>query len=152
MAQQEYKLTLLDKNEPIEIFVKSEWIPQKEDEAFLIQEVVATIEGNDISLEQVKYRDTDIYFSFITKNNLHRNSGVLIANQIIEPNGGVSSGNFMNELKIYNTNGEEIPIGQMGIGPKFDFSFGIDLTDVSSIEQGFSIKNARYLLYRYEKK
>ena len=152
MSQQKYKLTLLDKSVRTEMYVKPEWIPQKEDEEFVIQEVVATIEGNDILLEQVLYRENDIYFSFTTKNNLHRNGGTLIANQIIEPNGGINSGNFMNELELYNTRGEAISIGQMGIGPKFDFSFGIDLIDASSIQQGFYIKNAQYMLYRYKKK
>ena len=77
---------------------------------------------------------------------------MLIANQIIEPDGGITSGNFMNEVKLYSTRGEAIMVGQIGIGPKFDFSFGIDLTDASSIQQGFYVKNTGYILYSYKKK
>ena len=152
LAQQKYKLELLDKNVPIEIFVKPEWIPQEEEEEIIIQEVVASIEGNDIFLEHVIYRENDIYFSFTTKNKFHRNGGILIANRMIEPDGRMTAGNFMSELKLYNTIGQEIMIGQMGIGPNFDFSFGIDLTDALNIQQGFYVKNMSYMLYSYKKK
>ena len=152
LSQQEYKLELLDQIVAMEIFVKPEWIPQKPNEELSIQEVVATIEGNDILLEHVIYRENDIYFSFTTKNKLHRNGGVLIANQMIESDGRMTAGKFMSELKLYTTMGKEITIGQMGIGPKFDFSFGIDLTDASNIKQGFYVKNTSIMLYSYKKK
>ena len=152
LAQQDYKLALVDRKVPIEIFVKPEWIPQVIDEELVIQEVVATIEGNEVLLDNVIYRDNDIYFSFTTKNKLHRNRGILIANQIIEPDGRISSGSFTDELKLYTTKGEPITIGQIGIGPKFDFSFGIDLTDASNIQQGFYVKNTSIMLYSYKKK
>lgn len=152
LSQQKYYLVLLDKRVPIDIFVKPEWIPKAQDEELLIQEVVATIEGNDIILDNVVYREDDIYFNFTTKNNMHRNGGILIANQIIEANGEFSSENFLSLLNLNNANGEVVTPGQLGIGPGFDFSIGVELADAPSIQQGFYVKNVSYMLYRYEKK
>lgn len=152
LSQQKYYLILQDRKVPIDIFVKPEWIPKAQDEEIIIQEVVATIEGNDILLDNVAYRENDIYFSFTTKNNMQRNGGILIANQIIEKNGEVSSGNFLSLLNLSNANGEVIIPGQLGIGPRFDFSLGVELEDAPSIQQGFYVKNASYMLYRYKKK
>ena len=59
---------------------------------------------------------------------------------------------FMSELKLYTTTGEALTVGQIGMGPTFDFSFGIDLTDALSIQQGFYVKNTSFMLYSYKKK
>lgn len=151
VAQLDYDVQLVEEGISVNLFIRPEWIPQKGEER-TIGDVVATLDGNDIVLGSVYYREHDIWFQFITKNQMNRNRGVMLTNHTLEPSGTLNAGQFMSDFHVKDSAGQELITGNLGVGPGFEFSFGVDLEEEARMKDGIYLTYTGYKSYTYTRK
>jgi hypothetical protein len=146
-----YTLDLAKTSVPIELFIKPEWIAYRSGEVKNLKIKLLEINHSTIILDNVWNRGNDIYFSFHTTFNMNYKSGTFLYNGIFNNDGSFSSSPDFGELRLLDPNKTSIPLGQIGIGPGSDFSFGIEPKDQKSIQKGFYITYTGFNLYNYSR-
>lgn len=149
LNQDGYALTLRTPEMPIQIFVKSEWIPFSAGEPLKRDIKVLETHSSNVILD-VQNRDDDIYFSFRTTFNMDDPSGEFIYNGLF--NAGGTFTYSPEEVRLYDKNMNQLSVGQTGIGPEASFSFGIETEEQKLISEGFYVKYDGYNVYDYSKK
>ncbi|RAP77224.1 hypothetical protein [Paenibacillus montanisoli] len=150
-----YKVKPLKDIQPIEIFIKPEWIPFKSGERLKLELKLIELENTTISLQEVWNRGkfaNDIYFSFHTTYHLDQDRGTFISNYSYNNDGTISRNHNIDDYILYDSNHNEIIIGETGAGPDSDFSFGVESDQFKDIRDGFYIKYTGMHLYEYSKK
>ncbi|WP_339836830.1 hypothetical protein [Paenibacillus sp. FSL R7-0272] len=149
LNQDGYTVTLRSEHIPVEIFVKPEWINFNVDEPMKKDIQAAEIHNSTLLLDVVN-RGNDIYFSFRTIFNMNNPSGAFIYNGYFTEE-GIQTYTDTN-VKLYDTNGEEIAVSQTGLGPGAAFSFGIEEEQQKLIKEGFYVKYNDFNVYNYMEK
>ncbi|WP_308635717.1 hypothetical protein [Paenibacillus silvisoli] len=140
--------------QPIEIFIKPEWIPFKSGERLKLDLKLMESDQTSIYLREVWNRGEfahDIYFSFQTRYKLNQDKGAFISNYSYNPDGTISRGHQHSDFHLYDSNKNEIMVDETGAGPGSDFSFGVDEGQFKAIKDGFYIKYTGMHLYEYSK-
>lgn len=147
-----YHVQLVKPRESIEVFVKPEWIPWGEGERIEPRQQLLSASNTVISLDNTWNRGNDMYFSFHTEFRLPRKHGSFLYNYILQEDGSVLSDMQPDDYTLYDLHHQVIPIGQTGIGPGADFSFGIEPQYQQRLKDGFWVKYSGFTLYEYSKK
>lgn len=145
-----YSLALKSERLPIEIFIKPEWIAFGPDERKELKIKVFETNHTSIYLDQVWNRGNDIYFSLHTTFEMNAAGGDFLYNGIFNEDGTFTTLNF-DDIVLYDTNKDNIGVGQTGNGPNADFSFGIEPQNQKLIQEGFYVKYSGFNLYEYAK-
>jgi len=148
--QEGYIIKLQKESVPTEFFIKPEWISFTSEEPQTIDQVVFKDDQTNVVLMEVWNRGNDIYFSFGSEYKLDRQSGDLLVNYIISPD-GFSSTSGMNDVLLFDVNHNEIPHGQWGSGPAEQFGFGVNPEQYDAIKEGFFVQYYLYNKYSYKK-
>ncbi|GIO91063.1 hypothetical protein [Paenibacillus lactis] len=145
-----YSLSLETKQIPVEIFIKPEWIAFNLDERKELKIPLLEMHNTNILLDNVWNRGNDIYFSFTTTFHMKYKAGKLLYNGFLNEDGTFTSP--AGELKLYDQNMNEFPVGQIGTGPGSSFSFGIQPEEQKLISEGFYVMYSGFNLYNYYKR
>lgn len=145
--REEYSLSLETKQIPVELFIKPEWIAFNKDERKELTIDLLEMHNTNILLDNVWNRGNDIYFSFATIFNMKYKEGEFLYNGFFNDDGTFTSP--LEEVKLYDKNMNEFPVGQTGTGPEASFSFGIQPEEQELIREGFYVKYNGFNLYRY---
>ena len=77
-------------------------------------------------------------------------TGELLYNGFLNEDGTFTSPS--GELKLYDQNMNEFPVGQIGTGPGSSFSFGIQPEEQKLISEGFYVMYSGFNVYKYNKR
>ncbi|WP_284645519.1 hypothetical protein [Paenibacillus silviterrae] len=152
IKQDGYHVQSVKPRESIEVFVKPEWIPWREGERIEPRQQLLSVSNTVISMDNTWNRGNDMYFSFRTEFRLPRQHGSFLYNYILNEDGSVLSSMQPDDYTLYDLHRQVIPIGQAGIGPGADFSFGIEPQYQQRLKDGFWVKYSGFTLYEYSKK
>lgn len=104
-----------------------------------------------IYLKDVIYRDNDVYFTFYLDTDFSLSHGdFLSVNEILENDRIRYAGNVAS-IQLQDFQGEPIEVNETSSRSFNEFSFSIHNTELSSIEEGFSISIEAAYLYSYTK-
>ena len=149
--QEGYTFELQEENIPVDFFIKSEWIPLSSEESLIIDEVVYTDDQTSVVLTEVMKRGRRFNFSFDIKYRLKRDNGNLLVNYTINPDGGTKTKNSIDDLQLFDKNGNKIETNGIGSGPDEIFGFDIEPGEYSSITDGFYVRYNVLNKYSYKK-
>lgn len=149
--QEGYTFELQKENVPIEFFIKSDWIPLSSEEPLTIDEIVYTDNHSNVVLMEVMKRGEHLTFSFDTKYRLNRESGNLLVNYTINPDGGITAKSNMTDIQLFDKNHNKIETDGIGIGPDEKFGFDIEQGQYPAISDGFNVKYNVFNKYSYKK-
>jgi hypothetical protein len=82
---------------------------------------------------------------------MNRKNGSFLYNGIFNNHGSFTDNMRDNDIILYTKDNERIEVGQRGIGPGSDFSFGIEPEDYEKIKNGFYVEYSGFILYEYLK-
>ncbi|WP_166243054.1 hypothetical protein [Paenibacillus turpanensis] len=105
---------------------------------------------NILDRDRYVVEQNDIYFSFHTTfRDMNYSEGTLLYNMVINDDGTFTTVGSYKDFQLTDLEGNDIRIGQIGIGPGSDFSFGIDPSEYEKIKNGFHVRYSGMFLYHY---
>ena len=146
-----YILTQMQEPIRLKLYIRPEWIPFENDHRLSLKEPLDNVHGTIITLDNVWNRGNDIYFSFHSRYNLCYKQGEFLYNGVFHEDGTFSWNSKIDGIKLFDNNGQSIPVYQTGAGPEADFSFGIEPEDYDTIKDGFFVEYNDFILYQYER-
>lgn len=148
---QGYTIKHIGKPEPLEFFIKPEWIAFNSGEEKKENKKLMERNNTTILLDMVINRENDIHFNFHPTFNMNQKGGEFMYIDMINDDGTFTSNTSPIDFALYDKNRNEIIIGAIGSGPESDFSFEIDKENQEQIREGFYVRYSGFHLYKYTK-
>lgn len=137
------------KTDPLEYFIKPEWIPSKQGEKLSVNERLIELHNTSIVIDEVWNRGNNISFSFHLMFDMNHNGGEFLNTYISNEDGTSTSGS--SQIMIYDKQQKEIASNGTGVGPGPSFSFNINKENLDLIRDGIHVVHSGLQLHEYSK-
>ncbi|KZS47088.1 hypothetical protein AWU65_14720 [Paenibacillus glucanolyticus] len=146
-----YEIQEIQKPVSINVHIKPEWIANKTENTKKVEVTILEKNNTKIILENVQYRENDIYFTFKTSTKINKDDSVFLSNNVFNADGTSHAYAPNNLFEITTSKKEIIPLGQIAFEENSGFSFGVPVENYHSIKNGFDLKYSGFILYSYFK-
>lgn len=144
-----YTIQHIGQPDPLEFFVKPEWVPLEKDVKLNVNEKLIESHNTTVVLDEVWNRGGNMSFSFELIFNMNPKEGDFLNTFILNQDG--SSTSVSTHIMLYGVQHNEIATNGIGVGLSH-FSFGINDEDLDEIRDGFHVVHPGLQLHEYSKK
>ncbi|MET1014654.1 MAG: hypothetical protein ABWX61_09155 [Paenisporosarcina sp.] len=145
-----YSLQSLGK-QPIEFFIKPEWIPNKSEVRKKVNQKLVKLHNTNLKLVDVTNNEWEMCFNMTTTYKFNQKEGKFMYIYLLNDDDTVTSNMSQHDYVLLDNKNNEIEMGSMGSGPDSDFSFCLDPENQKQILDGFKVKYNGFYLYKFTK-
>lgn len=145
-----YTVQHIGQSDPLEFFVKPEWISLEKDVKLNVNEKVIESHNTTIVLDEVWNRGEKISFSFHLTFEMNQNEGDFLYNYTVKKSSIISSTSHK-DIVLFDKKHKEIEKNGTSKGPETSFSFNINKENLDFIRDGFYVVYHGLQLHEYSK-
>lgn len=146
-----YTVQHIGQTDPLEFFIKTEWIPLQKDQKISVNEKLIESHNTTVVLDEVWNQGENISFSFHLTFDMNQKEGDFLYNYIVRRD-SYSSITSYKDIMLFNTRHSEIEKNGNSEGPGSSFSFGIHEQNLDLIRDGFYVVHNGLQLHEYSRK